>query len=84
MTGTGATMSTGEQHAMERVDAMADRLARVETKLDLLVEQIAPQRLDHEARIRTLEQRAWMLAGFAAAPGVVALLGNVLGGGAPQ
>lgn len=78
-------MSTSnEEHAgMERIDIMADRLARVETKLDLLVDQIAPQRLDHEARIRTLEQRMWMLAGFAAAPGVVALLSNVLGGGAP-
>lgn len=49
-----------------------ERLAKLETKLDLLLERLGPQHADHETRLRSLEQKVWTLAGLAASPGVVA------------
>ncbi len=35
--------------------AVTERLVRVETKIDLLLADIAPRHIDHETRIRLLE-----------------------------
>jgi hypothetical protein len=53
---------------------MRDRMTRVETKLDAVITTLAAQHPDHESRIRRLEARVWWASGFAAAPGVIALL----------
>lgn len=53
---------------------LRDRLTRVEVKLDGIVAVLSPQHSDHETRIRVLEARLWWASGFAAAPGVIALL----------
>lgn len=58
---------------------MRDRMTRVETKLDTVIATLAAQHPDHETRIRSLEARVWWLAGFAAAPGVIALLTKLTG-----
>jgi hypothetical protein len=58
---------------------MRDRMTRVETKLDAVITTLAAQHPDHEARIRSLEARVWWAAGFAAAPGVIALLTKFAG-----
>lgn len=54
-------------------------MTRVETKLDTVIAALAVQHPDHEARIRHLEARGWWLAGFAAAPGAIALLTKLAG-----
>lgn len=59
---------------------MRERMTRVETKLDAVLATLAVQHPDHEVRIRSLEARVWWAAGFAAAPGVVALLAKFSGG----
>jgi hypothetical protein len=59
---------------------MRDRMTRVETKLDALITTLAAQHPDHEARIRNLEAKIWWLAGFAAAPGMIALLSKLAEG----
>lgn len=57
--------------ALDADHDMIDRLARIETKLDVYLKQAT----DHEGRIRILEQAKWRLFGFASALGL-------LGGGA--
>lgn len=59
---------------------MRDRMTRVETKLDTVIATLAMQHPDHETRIRRLEARVWWSSGFAAAPGVIALLAKLAGG----
>ncbi len=49
--------------------AVTERLVRVETKIDLLLADIAPRHVDHENRIRKLEAKVYVAAGFAAASG---------------
>ena len=44
------------------------QLAIINTKLDVLIEQ----RLDHEGRLRRLEQFKWVMVGAAAAVGGIA------------
>jgi hypothetical protein len=46
-----------------------ERFVRLETKLDLLLQQIMPKQDDHEARIRKLERMVWLAAGSALAGG---------------
>jgi hypothetical protein len=58
---------------------MRDRMTRVETKLDAVITTLAAQHPDHELRIRHLEARVWWAAGFAAAPGIAALLAKLTG-----
>jgi hypothetical protein len=48
-----------------------ERLTRVETKLDLLREDLAPRHADHERRIRWLERAVWMAAALGAVAGNV-------------
>jgi hypothetical protein len=43
--------------------AMIERLVSVETKLDLLREEIGPRMKDHEDRIRRMEAKLWMFTG---------------------
>lgn len=50
-------------------------IATVTTKLDMLIQRIDPTLMDHEKRIRSLEQWRWRVAGGAA------LAGGILGGG---
>lgn len=63
---------------MATVDAgMSERLARIETKLDALIDQ----RTDHEHRIRKLERWALLAAGAAGAVGgTVAQVVPTIGG----
>jgi hypothetical protein len=65
--------------AADQGQDLRDRLTRVEVKLDGIVAVLTPQHSDHETRIRALEARVWWAAGFAAAPGVIALLTKILG-----
>ncbi|NIJ10633.1 hypothetical protein FHU38_000977 [Saccharomonospora amisosensis] len=46
-------------------DTVGERLATIETKLDLLI----VKRDDHEIRLRKLERWAWVVAGAAGAIG---------------
>ena len=46
-----------------------ERLVRMETKLDMLVEMSEKRGLDHEARLRSLEQFKWVVMGIAAVVG---------------
>ncbi|MFC5996965.1 hypothetical protein ACFQE5_22395 [Pseudonocardia hispaniensis] len=46
-----------------------DRLVRVETKLDTLLQRLDPMLQDHESRIRKLEQKVWVACGAAIAGG---------------
>ena len=46
-----------------------ERLVRMETKLDMLVEMSEKRGLDHEARLRSLEQFKWVVMGSAAVIG---------------
>jgi hypothetical protein len=64
---------------MSNDESVAERLARIETKLD----QALTQHSDHETRIRKLERALWTAAGFAAAGGgaVGALVSNLMGAG---
>lgn len=45
--------------------AQAERLTRVETKLDMLISRFDPVVIDMEARVRTLEARVNRAAGMA-------------------
>lgn len=55
----------------------AERLVRVETKLDILIER----KDDHETRIRRVERLAWLVAGAAGlAGGYLAKLLPMIGG----
>jgi hypothetical protein len=49
-------------------DDVIDRLARMEAHLETSTGQTA----DHETRLRSVEQRQWLLAGAAAVLGTVA------------
>lgn len=40
-----------------------DRLTRIETKLDIVVEHLTKKDDDHEKRLRTMERRQWQWAG---------------------
>ncbi|UVK59039.1 tail needle protein [Microbacterium phage Cen1621] len=51
--------------------ALVSFLTRVEVKLDAVLTRGD----DHESRIRSLERKVWLAAGFAAAAG--GLLGNI-------
>lgn len=57
------------------------RLVRVETKLDLLVQQLMPLQVDHETRLRKLERAVYLAAGAGIAGGGAAgaLFTQVLG-----
>jgi hypothetical protein len=68
------------QLAADQGQDLRDRLTRVEVKLDGITAVLSPQHSDHETRIRVLEARVWWAAGFAAAPGVVALFKMLTGG----
>jgi hypothetical protein len=59
-----------------------ERLARIETRLDLTLAKLDNSHLDHETRIRALEKKVWTAAGFAAAIGgtVGAFAQTLLGG----
>lgn len=46
-----------------------ERLVRVETKLDQLLDRIIPAQEDHETRIRKLERMIWVATGAALAGG---------------
>lgn len=50
---------------MPEAEVITDRLARIEVKLDMLMEQ----RSDHEGRITRLEKVAWVAIGLAVASG---------------
>lgn len=41
----------------------SDRLTRIETKLDLVVEHLTKKDDDHEKRLRTIEKRQWAWGG---------------------
>ena len=57
-------------------DETTDRLARIETKLDILL----TNRDDHEERIRGLEQWKWRAGGIAfGISGVVSFLVSIIG-----
>ncbi|MHA6626874.1 hypothetical protein ACU61A_15675 [Pseudonocardia sichuanensis] len=60
------------------------RLVRIETKFDLLMQQVMPQQADHETRIRQLERTVWTASGIATALGgaIGALVSFLMGGGA--
>ncbi|OLT46497.1 hypothetical protein BJF85_16775 [Saccharomonospora sp. CUA-673] len=58
-------------------EGMSERLARIETKLDALIDQ----RTDHEQRLRKLERWALIVAvGAGAGGGTVAQLVPAIGG----
>lgn len=61
-------------------DAVTDRLTRVETKLDMMLQRIDAVYNDHENRIRKLEARVWVASGFATAGGggLSLLIQNIL------
>lgn len=61
---------------------VAERLARIEVKLDHALTQHGEDLKDHEARIRRLERALWIAAGFAttAGGGIGALVSQLLGG----
>lgn len=63
---------------------VAERLVSLETKLDILLQQINPKIEDHESRLRKVEAKLWLLAGACATGGGVVggFLGPLLGGGA--
>ena len=67
-----------ELHSPSPADSVAVILARVEAKLDRLVDD----KRDHEDRIRALERKVWAAAGAAtAAGGAIGVLGqSILGG----
>lgn len=59
------------------VEAVAERLVRVETKLDLVIADLTSRvNVDHESRIRRLEAKVWIFSGAAIAGGGV--LGSVV------
>lgn len=53
-----------------------ERLARIETKLDLVVTSLTEKQADHEKRLRGLERRQWASAGGV---GVVSFVAAKLG-----
>lgn len=56
------------------------QVERLNEKLPTHVEWVERNLLDHEKRIRTLEQFRWMLLGVASLSGVVgAILGKLMG-----
>jgi hypothetical protein len=50
----------------------SDRLARIETKLDLIVTALTKSLDDHEARIRLVEKKVYWFSGAAAVVGALA------------
>jgi hypothetical protein len=50
----------------------ADRLARIETKLDLIVVALTKSLDDHEDRIRSVEKKVYWFSGAAAVVGALA------------
>lgn len=50
----------------------SDRLTRIETKLDIVVEHLTKKDDDHEKRLRTMERRQWQYAGGIGVIGFVA------------
>ncbi|MCE5291588.1 MAG: hypothetical protein LLG14_20445 [Nocardiaceae bacterium] len=46
-----------------------ERLIRIETKLDELIKTTSERGIDHESRLRALEQFKWISVGIAAAAG---------------
>lgn len=52
-------------------------MASMGTKLDMLILRIDPTLLDHENRLRKLEQKVWIAAGASLAGG--GILGGVIG-----
>lgn len=61
---------------------MTERLVRVETKLDLLITNMEPRHVDHEARLRRLEARVYVASGVALGGGGLlgALISHLTGG----
>ena len=57
---------------------MAERLARIEVKLDAVLSKHD----DHESRLRRLERALWVVTGFAAAlgGGIGSVITKLLGG----
>lgn len=48
---------------------LADRMARIEIKLDVILLQMGPVVVDHESRLQKLERMIWIVAGTAIAGG---------------
>lgn len=63
---------------MTTPDPVGERLARIETKLDVYL----AGHTDHESRIRSLERARWAIGGLSAAGGggLSALLTQLMGG----
>jgi hypothetical protein len=75
-----------EEGPFEMTDTAGDRLTRLETKFDVLIQQntMAFAKLDtvhgdHETRLRALEARVWVASGVATgAGGLIGILTQIL------
>ena len=57
-----------------------ERLVRIETKLDILVESTEKRGADHETRLRALEKVKWIIIGGSAVTGGAAgLIAKAMG-----